>query len=174
MKKIISILLVCVLVFALSACAADSGADGSGKTSNDPEFTINGKTIKLTYETNHKDLFYKESIKDMNRNTAGNVRFIDCPGDDGENLVNIRMIYFTGKTIEESLAGSGETVTEKTVGGYVYTYFEYELNGVKGHTYMHYFEGTTYSICFESMFDIDSLEQTFLGTVRFERSDDDK
>ncbi|MBP5312380.1 MAG: hypothetical protein J6112_06065, partial [Clostridia bacterium] len=80
MKKIISILLVCVLVLALSACAADSGADGSGKTSNDPEFTINGKTVKLTYETNHKDLFYKESIKDMNRNTAGNVRFIDCPG----------------------------------------------------------------------------------------------
>lgn len=172
--KILSAVLIafCVLILAASCGAADDGTEKSGeeKGGGDPVVTFNGENIKLDYERNHKDLYYKESLTDLHSDTAGSFRNISCE-KDGKNVLNIRLVYFADKSVEEVMSGSDNELTDKTANGITYKYFEYETNGVPGHTYVYNFDGTTYTISFESEYDTASLEEGFLNTVHFEKSE---
>ena len=183
MKKIVALLLILTLAIGITACGKDDKTETNqtGKqtdsvsenaatesASNGDEIVIGGKTVKLTYESHHGDMYFKENVVDIEKNTYGAACDLRCRFDDGVLFI-IHIVYFEGKSIDEVMSGSENNLTEKTVSGLEYRYFEYDENGVPGHTYVYTFEGTTYTISFVSNFDMTSLESVFLSNVRFEK-----
>ena len=183
MKKVIALLLILTLVLSLAACGegdkTETNQTGNQTDSvsektvtdiapNDNEIVIGGKTVKLTYESHHGDMYFKENVVDIEKNTYGAACDLSCRSDDGVSFV-IHIVYFEGKSIDEVMSGSENNLTDKTVDGLEYRYFEYDENGTPGHTYVYNFEGTTYTISFVSTFDMASLESVFLSNVRFEK-----
>ena len=169
--RTIALLVICALALSLFACTIGGGSgdpSGGGKNNGAASFTFEGETVTLTYEANHRDLFYKENLTAMHRDTMGSVRAIDY--DNGGAMFQILMVYYENKSLEEVLAASGATLTDKTVNGLTYKYFDFDRDDVPGHTYVYEFEGTTYTISFISDRDTASLEAGFMGAVRFEKA----
>ncbi|MBQ7688316.1 MAG: hypothetical protein IJT27_03760 [Clostridia bacterium] len=166
---LISLLLVAL---SLTACGkksenADNGpADAVADTPEEAGVTVGGETFELTYESNHKCLYYKEDLRQFQRDTMGSFREIRYFKDD-TLLFSIHLVYYEGKTVEEVMEGSDNTLTEKTVNGLTYRYFEYDENGLPGHTYVYAYDGTAYTISFVSGTDISALENAFMENVRF-------
>ena len=183
MKRFFAILLTLLTVIAFSACASGVQNDDAAPVSTDdrsddipvsetPEteegtVTVQGETFKLSYDTNHGDLCYKEDTVNFERETMGSFREIRYY-KNGELLFAIHLVYYEGKTIEDVMAESDNALSEKSVGGLDYGYFEYDENGMPGHTWLYTFNGTTYSISFASDYDISALEDAFMNNVRFE------
>lgn len=173
-RSALSLLLVLLLAFAapalLAACGgSDSGS--SGENSNHPSFTINGQTVELRLDTHHNDMYYMDNVLDFHSNTAGSFRELTLERD-GQVLSLIHLVYFRDKDIPEVLEGTSYETTEVTRNGNVYTSFEYEENGKIGKTFMHVFDGTTYSISFVSDYDTESMIACFLDHVSFRKSDE--
>ena len=178
MKKLISITLICLLAvctaLTVSSCGgkSDDGTttqkQNSGKSK--PTFTINGDEIELSYERNHKDLYYKENLTELHSNTAGSFRNIDYY-KDGDNVFDIRIVYFAGKSVDEVMSESDYQMSKKTINGIEYDYFEYTDNDRPGHTYVCAYDGTTYTISFASNYDMKSLEEVFLSQVYFKHTE---
>lgn len=194
MKRIIALILILTLALSFAACGGGNDSPATGKqtgtasdvagsgeqtesdTGNDaPESApngnvveIGGKTVELRYESRHGDMFFKENVVDIEKSSYGQACNLYCNSDDGMLFV-IHIVYFEGKSVDEVMSGSENNLTDKTVGGLEYRYFEYDENGTPGHTYVYNFEGTTYTISFVSTFDMASLESVFLSNVRFEK-----
>ena len=113
-------------------------------------------------------MYFKENVVEIEKSSYDQFCNLYCSGDEGMLFI-IHIVYFEGKGVDEVMSGSENNLTDKTVGGLEYRYFEYDENGVPGHTYVYTFEGTTYTISFVSNFDITSLESAFLSNVRFEK-----
>ena len=176
MKRTVAYLVILVLLIGLAACGGrdETGGDPSGSPSGSSARTeggqvlIGGKTLKLTYESRHGDMYFKENVVDIEKSSFGQACNLYCNSDEGMLFV-IHIVYFEGKSIEEVMSGSENTLTDKTVGNIEYRYFEYDENGAPGHTYAYCFEGTTYTVSFVSNYDMTSLESVFLSNVRFEK-----
>ncbi len=174
MKKAICIILAFMLAAtAFAACGREKAPGGDAPDSTQTEapaeenaVEVAGERLKLTYETNHKDLHYKTDIVNLTPNTVNAVSNL-VYYKDGEPLIVMHLVYFEGKTPEEVMAGSDNVLSDKTVNGLDYKYFEYDENGVPGHTYVAEFGGTTYTISFASAADISALETAFMENVRF-------
>lgn len=177
---IMAALLAAAMLFSVCSCGVTgkggSGGNSGGSGSDGSEdgggvtVTVGGETFKLDYETDHGALHYSENIPIMDRGTMGSVRDIHGRSDEGTLFV-IRMVYFKDKGIEEVMEGSDNELSQKTMNGIAYTYFEYddpEMPASKAHTFMYVFDGTTYSISFVSEYDLSSLEEGFFKTVYFE------
>lgn len=174
-KNILSVLIPAVLCSALflSGCLGFDNAEtretaetrASAELAEDA-VVINGEVIRLTYESNHRNLYYKESVTQFQTNTMG--AFCNLTHyKDGEDVVDIRLVYYNGKNISEVMSESDNEISLKTIGDKEYQYFDYEVNGRPGHTYLYQYEDTTYSISFESIYDTASLEAGFMKYVRF-------
>lgn len=176
MKKFFALLVILTLSLGLAACAAGNESDPSGKQTGSAEggdtpgseIVIGGKTVKLTYESHHGDMYFKENAVDIEKSSYGQVCNLCCRSDGGVLFV-IHIVYFEGKSADEVMSGSENNLTDKTVGGLEYRYFEYDENGTPGHTYVYTFEGTAYTVSFVSDYDMTSLEAAFLSNVRFEK-----
>ncbi|MBP1586969.1 MAG: hypothetical protein ILO53_01030 [Clostridia bacterium] len=184
-KRILFVIIASIMAAAMAAslCACVNagigGGNGSksdkdkGKNSQESkgtEVVINGKKLTLDYETNHGALHYCEDIPDMTRNTLGSVREIVCTDDEGNVCFVIRLVYFRNKGIGEVMEGSDNELSQKTMNGLGYSYFEYEdpqMPDGEAHSYLYFFEGTTYMINFVSEYDMNSLEEGFFKTVFF-------
>ncbi len=168
MKRVSAFLAAAFVLLTLASCGLlrARGGESEKDGNSDPELSFNGETIKLTYETNHRDLHYKENLVSMERDTAGSVRRI-VYRQNGDVTFTIWMVYFADKSIAEVMAESDYVYTTKTADGLEYTYFEYDDNGLPGHTYVHEYDGTTYTISFVSQYDMTSLESVFMGCVYF-------
>ena len=184
MKKTIAYLLILALALGLAACGAngENAVDPSGEqTGPEPSFEsaetdeksvgneveIGGTTVKLTYESHHGELVFKENVAAIEKASYGQACNLTCRSDEGV-LFLIHIVYFEGKSIDEVI-GEEETLSDKTVAGVDYRYFEYDENGVPGHTYVCSFNGTVYTVSFVSKYDTASLESVFLSNVRFEK-----
>ena len=172
MKKVLAFFTAAVLLLTLTACSglkSDGKSDGvqSGSSQNDdPVIQIDGETIKLTYETHHRDLYFKENLTMLYSDTMGSVSMLTYRRD-GDAVFAIFLVYYENKSIEEVMSESDNTLTEKTINGLSYQYFEYDNNGTPGHTYLYCYDGTTYAISFVSALDMSSPENVFLSNVRF-------
>ncbi len=176
MKKLISIILLCLCVFSvftLSSCKKAGGDDAKNdnKKNGGATFTINGVDIELDSESNHYDLYYKENWRELHRETMGSFRNIDYTNDQGERVFDVRLVYFKDKSIDEVMAESDYTYTEKTHNGIKYQYFEYSEGGKPGHTYVYNYNGNTYTISFASAYDMTSLEDVFMSQVYFKTAE---
>lgn len=183
---IIAVLLAAVMLFVTCSCGIIGNGlkhgDKNGENDETPQgngdndaaaVTVDGVSLSLTYGTSHGALHYSEDGGQMERGTVGSVRNIICRDGD-RTLFIMRMVYFRDKDVAEVMAGSEYDLSQKTMNGITYTYFEYddpEAPSGKGHTYMYVFEGTTYSISFVSEYDVSSLEDGFFKTVYFEHAD---
>ena len=137
MKKVISTILICLLaVCAMLTAASCGGKSGGGNTDNtekqnsgkgEPSFTINGDEIELDYERHLKDLYYKENLTELHSDTVGSFRNVIYE-KNGENVFDIRIVYFAGKSVDEVMSESDYQMSKKTVGGIEYDYFEYTDN----------------------------------------------
>lgn len=180
-KKLLVLLLALMLAAAvLTACgqrrpAFDGENDDAGPRTgaqddsagqNDETVTVDGEEFDLSYETHHGDLYYKTDIVELGPDTAGAWCELSHY-KDGEPLVRIHLVYYEGKTAGEVMEESGYELTTKVVGDMEYQYFEYDENGMAGHTYVCSFNGTVYTISFVSNADISALEQTFMENVSF-------
>ena len=179
MKKAIAILTAALMLLTLTACGLKitAGDDtGSGKTDKNGEITVqmNGDSITLDYDTHHKDMYFKANLTDFYTDTAGSLCVLSYR-QDGDVTYNISIVYFYGKSIEETMAESDVSLIDKTVNGITYKYFEqdfvYTDKTVPGHVYVYNYDNTTYTINFISEYDLTSLETGFLSTVRFEKSE---
>ena len=170
MKKLLAFLTAMLLLSVFAACGTTGGEDSKSSTESGPsgsvEFTIAGRTVELSYETNHRNLFYRENVTDMRRDTVGSVRYIS-DNFGGDPVFEIQLVCFAGKSVDEVMEGTDAELSDKTVNGTTYKYFEFDKNGVPGHTYVYTYENDTYTISFESSYDMTSLESAFMGTVRF-------
>lgn len=172
MKKRMSL---CLLAFAaallLSACGAPDAAESTSPSSpaaaEEAVIAINGETIPLTYETNHYDLYYKENVARMQRDTMGTFRNEAYYNEQGEQIFAIHLVYYEGKTAEQVIEASDYELTPVTVGGLDYLRFAYTEDGRAGHTYVHEHNGDAYTISFVSDYDMTQLEDAFLSTVSF-------
>ena len=170
MKRIIAAVLIFMLATALCSCGLlfriGSQRTEIGEKDDAPVMTVNGETFKLESESSHGALHYKHNYENMNHDTSGS--FCNVVGfQNGDVIFAVRLVYFTGKSINEVMSGSDYTLSKKTVNGLEYTYFEYNDNGMPGHTYAYNFDGTTYTISFASQYDMTSLEEVFLQNVSF-------
>lgn len=164
MRRIVTMILLLALAVMLFACGG-GGEQKPGKTEY-PVFTVNGEEFELSSDTSHGALHFKHNYSNINRDTAGS--FCNVTGQkDGDVVFAIRLVYFTGKSIDEVMSESDYVLSKKTVNGLEYTYFEYTDNGMPGHTYAYNFDGTTYTISFVSQYDMTSLEEVFLQNVSF-------
>ncbi len=174
MKRLLIVFISLILVFSVCSCGGagdpENGTGADNGVKKGIEVEINGEKFKLNYETHHKDMFFKEDLVEFDKNSYGQVCNIEHM-NDGETVFAVRIVYFDGKTADEVLSDSDVEVTDKTVHGLEYKYFEYDENGVPGHTYVYCFDGTTYTISFVSKYDTTSLEDGFFSCVRFEKSD---
>lgn len=183
MKKIITLLLIVTFAASFAACGegdkTETNQTGNQTDSvsektvtdiapNDNEIVIGSKTVKLTYESRHGDMYFKENVVEIEKSSYGQACNLYCNSDEGMLFI-IHIVYFEGQGVDEVMSGSENNLTDKTVGGLEYRYFEYDENGTPGHTYVYTFEGTTYTISFVSNFDMTSLESAFLSNVRFEK-----
>ncbi len=172
MKKFLAIILAGLLLFALAACGSGNGGTGDKSGQNDQDGAVaaelNGKTVLLKYDANFRDLHYKHNYSEMNTNTAGSFRDITCTVND-EVAAEILLVYYVDKSVEEVMSGSDNTLFDRTVNGLDYKYFEFDRDGVPGHTYVYRFDGTTYTISFVSSYDINLFETAFMNNVRFEK-----
>ena len=175
MKKAIAIFAAACALLLFAACSgAQTEKNGAIGTQAETDKTVaadnvvifNGDTIKLTYETNHRDLYYKQNIVSMNAETVGSFCNVSYR-QDGDVAFEIRLVYYVNKSIDEVMGESDYTLSEKTVNGLTYTYFEYDDNGRPGHTYVYCYDGTSYTISFTSPYDMTSLETVFLNNIRF-------
>ena len=172
MKKIIAIMLAALMIIPLAACGGGNGGNGGENESQNDGFTVvdfNGEKIKLSYESHHYDLYYKENLSAMNSNTMGSFCEVTVRQDEGETA-HIHLVYYAGKSVEEVMSESNYEYFEKTVSGIKYTCFNYDENGVPGHTYVYCYDGSTYTISFVSNYDMTSLEEGFMQNVRFEKA----
>ena len=168
MKKILALLLSLTLALGLAGCGAINKKAASDGAPNGGEIVIGGRTIQLTYESHHKEMYFRENVADIQKSSFGQACDLVCPADEGMLFV-IHIVYFEGKSVDEVMSGSENQLTDKTAGGLEYRYFEYDENGVPGHTYIYHFNGTTYTISFVSSLDMTSLESAFLSNVHFEK-----
>jgi len=181
MKKVLIIFLALILALSFAACSKNGNTDNTAKgdqtdaaenkdSSDGGTIDIGGYKIKLTKEANHGDLYFKENTAEME--LAGYEQSFNmyCNKEEGQIFV-IRLVYFKGASIDEVMSGSDATLTDKTVNGIQYKYFEYEENGTPAHNYVYNYNGTTYTIIFVSNYDMTSLENTFLGSVYFKASE---
>ena len=86
---------------------------------------------------------------------------------EGEPLFSIHLVYYEGKTVEDVMEAGDYELTDKTLNGIEYRYFEYDENGIPGHTYVCANNGTAYTISFVSNADISALEKAFMESVHF-------
>jgi hypothetical protein len=179
MKKALIILLTLILTFSFTACtkngrSADTAngdqtaAAESGESSDGDTIEIGSYKIKLTKEANHGELYFKENVAEMELAGYDQTFNMYFNKDEGQIFV-IRLVYFRGSSIDEVMSGSDTALTDKTVNGIQYKYFEFEENGAPSHNYVYNFNGTTYMIVFVSSFDMTSLETVFLNNVHFEK-----
>ena len=179
MKKILAILTTAVMLFAFAGCGISGGSEGTkaennnGKSSEETVL-LNGDTLELSYETHHKDMYFKANIVDFYTDTAGALTTLTYM-QNGDVAYRINILYFEGKSIEEAMGDSASLLTDKTVNGIAYKYLEtnieYTDKTVPAHVYVYNFENTTYTINFISEYDMSSLETGFFNTVRFEKSE---
>ena len=175
MKKVLLVFTASLLLFSLTSCglifsilqeaAGETDYIKDGKT-----VEFNGDSLVLDYETHHGCLYYKIDIPDMHADTVGSYCNINYT-KKGEVAFDIRLVYFANKSIDEVMEGSDYAISEKTVNGLTYKYFEYVDNDRPGHTYVYNFDGTTYTISFASAYDMTSLENGFLESVRFDAAE---
>ncbi len=169
MKKIIAILLIAIVAVTLAACGAQNNAvtEPSGeKTEETGAIQVGGVAVRFGSELDHGELHFKdiEGTEKAGYEQAFNLVY----QDGGEMLFAVRLVYFKGSTIDEVMTGTDAVLTEKTVNGTAYSYFEYDENGTPGHTYLCDFAGTIYTVSFVSSSDMTALEAAFLANVYFE------
>ncbi len=175
MKKILLIFTAALLLFALTSCGLifsilEDETDEPDQIKNGKTVEFNGDSLVLDYETHHGSLFYKIDLPEMHTDTVGsfcNVSYMQ----EGDVAFDIRLVYYAGKTVDEVMDGSEYVMSEKTVNGLTYKYFEYVDNDRPGHTYVYNFDGTTYTLSFVSAHDMTSLENGFLEAVRFDAAE---
>lgn len=183
MKRITAFLLILVFAICFTACGGNNGdvERSSGKqtdpvsengTTADSGAPIGGAvigdyTVTFSEALSHGDLHF---LAPNNTEKAGydQVYNLSCSAD-GDTLFTIRLVYFSGKGVDEVMEGTDSATTNKTVGGVEYLCFEDSVNGETSRTYVYCFEGTTYAISFSSRFDTAGLEAAFLANVRFEK-----
>ena len=175
MKKTFCIILALTLaLLAFSACGREK-TPGGESPSTDPQTTadagenavdVAGVRLNLTYDARLEDLHFKTDEENLTPNTVLSLCEMRCE-KDGELLLAIHLVYFENKTAEEVMDGSDNVLSDKTVNGQDYKYFEYDENGMPGHTYLAEFGGAAYTISFASNADISALETAFMENVRF-------
>ena len=182
MKKAAVIVAAVILILTLASCSglgANSGKQDqpAGQTElpqDDGENValFNGDKIKLNYEIRHKDLLYLDNLSQLESSGVFSLRNIDYT-QNGEVTLNVRIMYFEYTSIDEVIEDSDVVMTDKTVNGLVYKYFEQDFpfddRTVPGHTYVYNFDGTTYTISFISTYDTSAFESVFMANVRFEK-----
>ena len=175
MKKKLCFVLTILLVVVLSACGSpkeNSGNNGGngGKGSKEPTVTIEGNEIELSYESHHKDLYYRENISDLHSDTMGQVSMLSYT-QGGETYFQVMMVYFENKTVEEAIDLSQYDVSSKTVNGIEYKYFKYTQKysdiSLPAECYACAYNGTAYTISFISAHDISSFVSVFMENVHF-------
>lgn len=175
MKKILLLLAAALVIAAAAGCQPKPSADGgdvpseaSQTEATDSEaVTVDGMSFDLSYETHHKDLYYKTDIVEMGSDTYGS-RCDITSFKESEPLFVIHLVYYEGTTAEEVMAESDYELTEKAFGDLAYQYFEYDENGMAGHTYLCEYNGTAYTVSFASNADVAALEQAFMENIHFE------
>ena len=175
MKKTFCVILALTLaLLAFSACGREK-TPGGEPPSTDPQTTadagknavdVAGVCLNLTYDARLEDLHFKTDEENLTPNTVLSLCEMRCE-KDGELLLAIHLVYFENKTAEEVMDGSDNVLSDKTVNGQDYKYFEYDENGMPGHTYLAEFGGAAYTISFASNADISALETAFMENVRF-------
>lgn len=179
MKKIFVLFLALVIAFSLAACGRPAQENSSGNdTASENEAAqtdapeadgaveVDGEQFTLDFESNHRDLYFKTDIVNISKDSYGSVcdlRYFK----EGELLFVIHLVYFENKSIEDVMAESDNELSAKTVGNLEYQYFEYDENGMPGHTYLYTYNGNSYTVSFASNADISALEQAFMESVHF-------
>ena len=175
MKRYFCLIFAILLVLGTSACGSNkenngSNGGGGGKRSKGPAVTIAGNEIELSYESHHKDLYYRESISDLHSDTMGQVSMISYT-TGGETYFQVMMVYFENKTVEEAVDLSKYDVSSKTINGTEYKYFKYTQNysdaSIPAECYACAYNGTAYTINFISAHDISGFVSVFMENVHF-------
>ena len=149
-----------------STLVSESAVKDKASAQEDNIVSVDGEEFKLSYETHHGNMYYKTDIAKLSPNTSG--AWCELTHyKDSKPLVSIHLVYYEGKTAEDVMAKSENKLTAKVIGDIEYQYFEYDENGMPGHTYLYTYNGTSYTISFASSADISSLEEMFMKYVHF-------
>ncbi len=171
-KKLISILLVCTLLFAFAGCGKEKG--GSEEKPDNNSFTINGLTFELDEETSFEGLYY--SITGDFR-AIDHYEFIpyiqyDYRQEDGSNLLFFRVFYYEGKDVSYALGDLGidKSITFEDGKNDDVEYKLYKEPRDDGGTMHYYFlrhGDNTYVVNFVSKYDISGFEDKVVKTLHF-------
>ncbi|MBQ3865650.1 MAG: hypothetical protein II776_02020 [Clostridia bacterium] len=179
MKKIAALLLTLSVLLSLAACGMGGGKapdpdgknDGIENAAADSArggIAVGNYTIELDEPLKHGDMCFS-APKNAEKSGYDKIFSFFCRVDEGM-LFSVSIIYFEGKGVDEALEGTAEEMTDKTVGGLTYRYFESTGNDGASHVYVTCFEGDTYAVTFSSDQDTAALEEAFLSGVRFEKA----
>ena len=176
MKKKIVILLL-LLSLAVCGCGSNKSLNSGNKTTNALTEDgavygkINGESIRLNYERNFKDLYYKENISDMDSSTLGALRIITYR-KDGQTLLELRMAYTESTSLAEAEKKLTYTAEHKTINGIEFLYGSAPVQfdsgeTINSHQYFCEYNKTLYGITLISNEDISDFEQAFINTIHF-------
>ena len=173
-KNIIILLLLCCLF--ISGCNNTKNIKGSNNTNTSTQDgavygKINGEPIRLNYERNFKDLYYKENISDMDSSTLGALRIITYR-KDGQTLLELRMAYTESTSLAEAEKKLTYTAEHKTINGIEFLYGSAPVQfdsgeTINSHQYFCEYNKTLYGITLISNEDISDFEQAFINTIHF-------
>ena len=173
-KKILLNLLIIISLFIVTGCGKEKTTNTLDK--NMKVVKVEGNEIRLRSEDNLKNFVYLQHANDFHTNTMGYNRTLMVTSDDKVQLY-VNIVTAEGKTLNEVISRIDfATVTDKTVNGINYKYYEREgLNAnqlgddCKGHFYLYEYEGDVYQIGIVSNKDFAEFEKVFMDTAYFKK-----
>lgn len=177
MKKKIIIIMLVISLFTITGCGSNkvennNSSNSKNDVSDNNTVKIKDEEIKLNYDTNFNNMYFKENVSKFNTSTMGSNHVIQYVKDGGV-LFEIRMAYIENKTIEESKKEINFEVSSKKINNLEYQYGIWETKNnetgdtIYAHQYFYEFNGTTYTIVFMSKDNIDDFEKVFMNNVYF-------
>ena len=172
MKRYMYVFLI-IVTLVVTACGVVK-KDNNINVTNKISGSINGEKIELTYDSNFKDLYYKENVSLFTSNSMGALKILQYR-KDGNTLLEIRMGYIEGMTLERTKKESKYETSIKKINDLDYLYSSFILTDSTGseyktHQYYYEYNNVTYTIMFVSNEDISSLEETFMSNVYFKNN----
>ncbi len=168
-KKIILSFLVIVFLVSITGCRK---SDDYNLDNFSSVVKIGDDEIKLSYETNLKNMYYKENISLFNSDTLGSNRLISYQKNN-KVIFEIRMAYIENKTMDETKEEVNFVLSPRKINDIEYQYGEWILNDANTgedynvNEYFFEYKGTTYTICFISNENIKDFENTFMNNIYF-------
>lgn len=172
-KKILIGLLVIVALFTFTGCGKKDKCTGDDCNKKDKkalsEPTASIGDVKYTFDADSEINVLKYKYPSTaNASSLGTYSIIDSIDENNKLVFRISLYCFTNQTSYEVMQNSTlEYTGDVDVSGDKWNIYEGELDGKIVKTFVFTKDYDTYTISFQSDYDIEEFIDTFLGTLNF-------